>query len=644
MPVGETEEQPLDVARGRLGPRLLWVLVGAALVLAGGVVLRLVALDADPTYPFWSGWTTDEGRWTEAARNWTLWRAPLVESALSRTHLALAPLFQAAAALSFAVFGVGSQSARLVSVVAGLAIVLASAIVLRPRLRREAWLGTVALLAVQPDLVYFSRVAIPEMAALLFKLLAFFCLVGGPRTVRRAVFGGLLTAIALGFKGTTAPIVLVFSAVILCVRSPADPGRPLARLGGYLGAIVAPAVLFAAVAVLGSGGAGGLLGSDGGLALVLRFVSVSDPYTVISTLYEGGLTHRVNLLLAAVWAMGVFQLFRPIPSSDEEALLVGALVWASGWILMWAVLDYFPERYVAHVHLPLILAWGAGLSCFSTAEADDSLPAFESVDGWARFGLAAILAVPLAVLMAPAVAGAFAAFGPGIEHLRHRILLIIALVAVVGTSLVGSWSRGRVVAVAVALPVAVSSLWLLATAIGAAPASFWTVSGPRDLAVWLGIFSSSGLLIAVAFIGKAPARHRVAPWVSSFGAFLGLFWLGSGLLRISERTHVGKEVVDYLTESFPSDTEFITHEAASLFLDTPFRYGEMVDGVLGWVDPEVFVVMQGRDVQEFWAEIPGYSLRREFTLHMGRGYSDVRPGGEVIRVYEKVGSADGRTP
>ena len=644
MLVGETEERPLEVAEGRLRPGLPWVLVGAALVVAGGVVLRIVALDADPTYPFWSGWTTDEGRWTEAARNWTLWRAPLVESALSRTHLALAPLFQAAAATSFAAFGVSSQSARLVSVLAGLAILLASAIALRPRLRREAWLGTVALVAVQPDLVYFSRVAIPEMSALLFELLAFFCLVGGPRTFRRAVFGGLLTAIALGFKGTTAPIVVVFSVVILCVRSPADPGRPLARLGGYLGAIVVPAVLFAALAVLGSGGASGLLGSDGGLAIVLRFVSVSDPYAIASTLYEGGLTHRVNLLLAAVWAMGAFQLFRPIPSSEAEALFVGALVWASGWILMWAVLDYFPERYVAHVHLPLVLAWGAGLSCLSTAEADDSLPTIESVDGWARFGLAAILAVPLAVLMAPAVAGAIAAFGPGTDHFRHRVLLIIALIAVVGTSLVGSWSRGRAVTVAVALPLAASSIWLLTTAAGVAPSTFWTVSGPGHLAVWLGVFSFSGLLIAVAFVMKAPARHRIVPWVSSFGAFLALFWLGSGVLRISERTHVGNEVVDYLTASFPSDTRIMSHEAASLFLDTPFRYGEMVDGVQGWVDPEVFVVMQGRDVQEFWLEIPGYSLRREFPLQMGRGYSDVRPGGEVIRVYEKVGSEDGRTP
>lgn len=613
-------------------------------MVAGGLVLRIMALDADPTYPFWSGWTTDEGRWTEAARNWSLWRAPLVESALSRTHLALAPLFQAAVATSFAAFGVGSQSARLVSVAAGLAILAAAAIALRPRLRREAWMGTVALLAVQPDLVYFSRVAIPEMAALLFELLAFFSIACGPRTVRRAVVGGLLTAVALGFKGTTAPIVVVFAIVVLVARSPADPGRPLARLVGYLGAIVGPAILFALVVVVGSGGAGGALGPEGGMDLVMSFVSVSDPYSILSTLYEGGLTHRVNLSLVAIWAMGGLFILRRAPRSEQEALFVGALVWASGWILMWAVLDYFPERYVAHVHLPLILAWGAGLSSFATAEADDSVPSIESVDGWARFGLAAILAVPLAVLMAPAVSGGLTGFGFGIEHFRHRILLVIALTAIVGTGLVGSWSRGRVVVLAVALPVSVSAIWLLTSAVGVAPSTFWAVSGLSDLAVWLGMFVLSGLLIAAVHIRKAPTRHLVAPWVSSFGAFLALFWLASGVLRISERTHVGREVVDYLTASFPADTRIMTHEAASLLLDTPFRYGEMMDGVMGWVDPEVFVVMQGRNVHEFWLEIPGYSLRREFPLEMGRGYSDVRPGGEVIRVYEKIGADDGRTP
>ncbi len=173
------------------------------------------------------------------------------------------------------------------------------------------------------------------------------------------------------------------------------------------------------------------------------------------------------------------------------------------------------------------------------------------------------------------------------------------------------------------------------------------VYGLGTYALFLGTFLYVIGFAAGVLVPKDINAGEVVPLGQALlvnGAFLALFWLGSGVLRISERTHVGNEVVDYLTASFPPDTRIMSHEAASLMLDTRFRYGEMVDGVQGWVDPEVFVVMQGRDVQEFWLEIPGYSLRREFPLQMGRGYSIVRPGGEVIRVYEKVGSEDGRTP
>ena len=83
-----------------------------------GAVLRLVSLNADPYCPHWRGYLTDEGRWVDQARNLVLFSS-LSENHLSQLHVAMAPGFQLASAVSFGVFGVDYWSARLYSAVCG---------------------------------------------------------------------------------------------------------------------------------------------------------------------------------------------------------------------------------------------------------------------------------------------------------------------------------------------------------------------------------------------------------------------------------------------------------------------------------------------------------------------------------------------
>ncbi|HSG48857.1 MAG TPA: hypothetical protein VLA43_13645, partial [Longimicrobiales bacterium] len=118
-----------------------------------GLFLRLMFPGSDPVHPSWSGWLTDEGRWTELAREWALFGTPDLDSAWSTMHLLLAPAFQLLSAGVFEVAGVTFASARFMSQAAGAALLLLVAMSLARRLDPRAWLGVLLLVAVHPELV-----------------------------------------------------------------------------------------------------------------------------------------------------------------------------------------------------------------------------------------------------------------------------------------------------------------------------------------------------------------------------------------------------------------------------------------------------------------------------------------------------------
>ena len=68
----------------------------ATVALVLGLAARFLVLASDPAYDLWAGYVTDEGRWTEQARSLVLFGQTDLTSVLSRMHLLLAPLFQAA--------------------------------------------------------------------------------------------------------------------------------------------------------------------------------------------------------------------------------------------------------------------------------------------------------------------------------------------------------------------------------------------------------------------------------------------------------------------------------------------------------------------------------------------------------------------
>ena len=101
-------------------PLALRVLIVAVLV--AGVGLRLVHLDADPDYYAWVGYVTDEGRWIAHAREMALF-GHLVNTEWL-IHLLLAPLFQAASFVVFALLGVSLWTSRLLTALSGSALLV----------------------------------------------------------------------------------------------------------------------------------------------------------------------------------------------------------------------------------------------------------------------------------------------------------------------------------------------------------------------------------------------------------------------------------------------------------------------------------------------------------------------------------------
>ena len=84
-----------------------WTGPVAGIIVIAGVLLRFVFPSSDPVHPTWASWITDEGRWTEMAREWALFQAPDLDTNVSMMHFLLGPLFQLLTGGVFEVFGVG---------------------------------------------------------------------------------------------------------------------------------------------------------------------------------------------------------------------------------------------------------------------------------------------------------------------------------------------------------------------------------------------------------------------------------------------------------------------------------------------------------------------------------------------------------
>jgi 4-amino-4-deoxy-L-arabinose transferase-like glycosyltransferase len=611
-------DQMSDMEGGR-GPGVA-VIVGVALLLLS-LAARFIDLGADPVNPYWSGWVSDEGRWTETAREWASFRAIDLSSPLSRTHLLLAPAYQFALGLVFLVTGPGLVVARLVSALAGIVLLAVTAFTVRGVLGRTAALVAVVGVAAHPEILYYSRVAIPEIPALVFLTGAFLVLVRSVGGRWAPVWAGLLFALAAGTKGTLLPVLPAFAA-IAAIGAPAgrrwrDPAFFVGTVGG-----VALAAAFVASSFLGLGS---LFTGGGGLGDVAEFLAPDQFEEMVKTLYEGGYTIWVNVLLAVLWVPTVLFLRRPSLSTPDRVLFASSLCWAFGWFAVWAVLDYFAARYLVHLHLPLILAVAASLSIASREGMDDGSPWGE---GAGRFVWMAILALPLGLALAPAATNLVNLLGPTLDRFRHQMVIAGILTALVAWRARGL-PRGEAARLLTVVPPALGICWFVAMHVGWVPRSFRAVDGLAGVGRWVAIGGGAAVISALALRMTSPSRTVLGPVTLLVGLGFASTNLGADPPRRSLQ-----EAAAFVDARYPRGTEVGVLIAGSAMIDTELRAIELEPSQVARFPDRLLVHLGGRVSEE---ALDGFELIRTFEVDFGSRFEFAHEFSDStsIRLYER---------
>lgn len=628
---------------GSLG-RLIRGLV--LVVLAAGIVLRFLYLDADPEYYDWAGYITDEGRWVAHAREMALYgRVYAFDFPL---HLALAPLFQLANYTLFQLLGVNILVARLVSAVSGSLLLVVFWLVFRRTATPAALLLGVTLLAVEVDLIELSRVAVPEMVVMLLELVIFVMLVRGNPSTSRHVLAGLLLLLTVATKATALPMVGIFLVVILL--------RPRSSRGGLprWKDLIAFATGFGAPLVLAMLGALVYLPHfrrylSSAVEASWSLVAPASAYKIAVFAFESSLAP-----LLAFWGLLLLMAlggWMSKPETDTDMMLRRYLVTATIWVGLYAVLmlllEYFPNRYKIHILVPAAVGITAGLSLLQRTDMlveEDALARRPGLVGWL---LRSLVALPAAVWVAPLPAAAIALLGGRSGRLRLWLtstIVLVVLIAYLARS--RDQSRGRI-AFLVLWPALGAMAWLLARTISPTPSTYW----PHDTSAGDLAWRFTLLLTTAALAGfgtRAWCRHG-GRGLGHGVAAAALCYLCISLVRLAPAyvnpQYTIRETSRHLGTLLADQSEVGTARGEGLFTENHLRYKSLFlhRGVRIWPShrPDALVIVFPLHDRTNILERE-YCLVQTYRLHVSPEYLREHEGTENewndVRVYFKRSS------
>jgi len=467
-----------------------------------------VHLDADPDYYAWVGYITDEGRWVAQAREMVLFGHIVNTGWLM--HLLLAPLFQTGSLVLFGVLGASLWSSRLLTAISGSVILLLYWWGLRRVVAPWALLAGLALLAFDVDLLMLSRVAVPEVPAMLFEL-AVFLLVAIGRPTRARLFGaGLLLLAMVAMKATTLLLVPIFSTLLLLqpLEHEAD-GRRWGRLVpfwvGFLSLLLPLLVALPFVPT-----ARHTLGTN--LAILQGFIGLNTPYAIVAFPFETTFGPVFNLwalplcLVTVAWLAGQSESVDP----SVRRVFLSASAWALTYTPVMLALRYFPDRYRVHVLLPMAVALAAGLTAVSTVSLRNIADAVRGLGSRSALALG-LLSLPSAALWAPVLARLVAVAGLDPTQLRIKLASLAIALAVTAWAVrrTAGWDS-RVLRFLMVHPIVGSLVWLLGLRTGLLDGSFWPAAGPGIISWWaVGPWAS---IAAAALLAQGGRTWKTARW------------------------------------------------------------------------------------------------------------------------------------
>lgn len=546
--------------------------------IAGGFVIllivlacaaRLIYLDADPSFPTWIGYVADEGRWSETARNLALFGDPDINW-FSRLHFFISPGYQAVNYLIFVAFGVDFWSARIFGAVAGVLAVLTVFFVLRRHVAPLALALGVLILGLETNVLWMSRVALPEMPAVLATLLAFLVLVLGPPTLWRAVLAGLLGVVAVAMKGTTVLALLIFPVIALIVPQETPVRWRVVRAAAFVAGFAVPVIAgVATLFVLG------YLKADavGDIAArFLGFLSWTGPHLALSRFFDATELEARNLLLLGAWFCSWRWLYRQSSQSCIVAdLYLASAIWAGWWLLVWSANTYLPGRYLVHFIVPATIHIMAGLSLGGRDIVARIVARLQQCHRLERIAVVLWLVLPSAVVIASVAAGLAALGGWNADRLLERITLV-AVGAAVMTLMVGRRPLDeRCLVGFLSFPIAMALAWLGGRELGLF-SHFWMSDSAPRVALWS---AAAGLVYLFCFV-LSPRLVRIPQRAGAATiGLLSLTFLAQAAPPIVFPTYSVRDASRDLKHHLPTDRPVRTVTAASLFLENGIKYHEL---------------------------------------------------------------------
>ncbi len=543
------------------------VLVGLLVLLA--CAGRLIYLDADPSFPTWIGYVADEGRWSETARNVALFGDPDVNW-FSRLHLFLSPGYQAVNYIAFLAFGVDFWSARIFAAVAGVLVVLTVFLALRRHVTTFALAFGIVVLGFETNVLGLSRLALPEMPAVLATLLAFLFLVLGRRTLWSAALAGLIAVAAVAMKGSSVLVLLIFPVIALLVPQQVTVRGRIARSAVFVAAFALPVTagligLFA----LGYLKAAQVIQIAG---TFFDFLSLTGPYPTVSRFLDSTEHEARNLLLLGVWFSSWLWFYRqPRSPSVASELYLASGVWAGWWLIVWSANAYLPGRYLVHFIVPATIHIMAGLSL---GERDTVGRIVSGLAQYRRIKRAAVLSwlvLPSAIVLSSVIAAAAGIGGLNADRLSERVAIVVALTGLLASCVSVRQVTERSIVGFLSFPVAMTLFWLAGRELGLF-AGFWGFDSVASVAIWS---TAAGVAFVLCFVLAPQLRERLAVAGAAAVALLAAIFVAQAAPPILFPTYSLRDASRDLPQHLPVGHPIRTVTAASLFLENGIKYHEL---------------------------------------------------------------------
>jgi hypothetical protein len=248
-------------------------------------------------------------------------------------------------------------------------------------------------------------------------------------------------------------------------------------------------------------------------------------------------------------------------------------LWAGWWLVLWAINDYSPGRYVVHFVVPATIHLMAGLSTGDRDTIARIVATFSRSSGYARWAWSMWLVVPSAIVVSTLVAG----FGKYVDldfaRVSSRIGLIVALAGPMAAIVWRRKPREGAIVGFLLFPALTTVLWLGGREVGLLT-EFWLQVGFATLLLWAALLAAIAVA-CVAFGHRSNDSHWNTTVFSMVIVLLTVTLVAQASPPVLAPTYSIQEAARDIGRRYSTVPTIRTMSASSLFLGNSLRYREI---------------------------------------------------------------------